>query len=450
MKIPLKYAKINLYLDVNYKPQLHVKNKEVATINNNFNRVVVTGIGAITPLGLDMATTWDNLIAGKSGIDYITLFDAEKMGSKFAGEAKGFEPTDYIDRKSARHMDRFAQLAVAAGYQAVQDSGLKIDDSNQDDIGVFVGSGIGGLTTLFEQAKILVERGPDRVSPFLAPMMIADIAAAQISIALGVKGPNFCTTSACSSGSDAIGVAYELIKRGEADVMIAGGTEAIVNPLGITAFNSLKALSTRNDAPQKASRPFDTERDGFVISEGAVVFILESLEHAINRGASILGEIIGYGATSDAFHVTQPLENGEGAARAMQNALKKAGIEPTGIDYINAHGTSTQLNDAMETKAIKAVFGDYAYKVPISSTKSMTGHLIGCAGAIEPAVCIMTMQNGIIPPTINYENPDPECDLDYVPNTARQTEVNTALTNSFGFGGHNSVLILRRYTEESA
>jgi len=395
-----------------------------------------------------MATTWEGLIAGRSGVDNITLFDASQMKSRFAGEVKGFDPADYINYKDARRMDRFAQLAVAAGYQAVKDAGLKIDEANQDDIGVFVGSGVGGLGTLFEQARILVEKGPDRVSPFLAPMMIADIAAAQISIALGVRGPNFCTTSACSSGSDAIGVAYELIRRGDTDVMLSGGTESIINPLGITAFTALKALSTRNDAPQKASRPFDKERDGFIMSEGAVILVLESLEHARKRGANILGEIIGYAATSDSFHVTQPLESGEGAARAMQNALKKAGLKPVDIDYINAHGTSTQLNDAMETKAIKAVFGDYAYKVPISSTKSMTGHMIGCAGAVEPAICIMTILHGVIPPTINQENPDPDCDLDYVPNTARKAEVNTVLTNSFGFGGHNSVLVLRRYTED--
>ncbi len=394
-----------------------------------------------------MATTWDNLIAGKSGIDYITLFDAFNMAVKFAGEVKGFEPTDYIDRKNVRRMDRFAQLAVAAGYQAVQKSNLKIDASNQEEIGVFIGSGIGGLTTLFEQAKVLVEKGPDRVSPFLAPMMIADIAAAQISIALEVKGPNMCHTSACSSGSDAIGAAYEFIKNGNAHVMIAGGAESFINPLGITAFSSLKALSTRNDAPQKASRPFDKERDGFIVSEGAVVLILESEEHAMKRGANMMAEILGYGATADAFHVTQPLENGEGAARAMQMAMKRSGVKPEEIDYINAHGTSTQLNDAMETKAIKAAMGELAYKVPISSTKSMTGHMIGCAGAIEPAICIMTILNGVIPPTINYEFPDPACDLDYVPNTARKAEVNTALTNSFGFGGHNSVLILRKYAE---
>ncbi|MGD0780755.1 MAG: beta-ketoacyl-ACP synthase II [Dehalococcoidales bacterium] len=414
---------------------------------NDTNRVVVTGIGAITPLGLDMPTTWEALIAGKSGIDYITLFDASNLEVKFAGEVKGFDPSAYISHKDMRRMDRFAQLAVVAGYQAVKDANLKIDATNENDIGVFIGSGIGGLTTLFEQAKVLVEKGADRVSPFLAPMMIADIAAAQISIALGVKGPNMCMTSACSSGSDAIGLAAEYIKFGNAEVMIAGGAEAIINPLGMTAFSQLKALSTRNDAPQKASRPFDRDRDGFILSEGAVVLILESLEHARQRGANILAEIVGYGATADSFHVTQPLESGDGAAKAMQMAMKRGNIKPEEIDYINAHGTSTQLNDAMETKAIKTAFGDYAYKVPISSTKSMTGHLIGCAGALEPAICIMTILKGIIPPTINYENPDPACDLDYVPNIARKKEVKMALTSSFGFGGHNSVIILKKYTE---
>jgi 3-oxoacyl-[acyl-carrier-protein] synthase II len=394
-----------------------------------------------------MATTWEALITGKSGIDYITLFDTSNMEVKFAGEVKGFNPENYISRKDVRRMDRFAQMAVAAGYQAVKDANLKIDATNENDIGVFIGSGIGGLTTLFEQARVLVEKGADRVSPFLAPMMIADIAAAQISIALGVKGPNMCMTSACSSGSDAIGLAAEYIKFGNAQVMIAGGAEAIINPLGVTAFSQLKALSTRNDAPQKASRPFDKERDGFILSEGAVVLILESLEHALQRGANILAEIVGYGATADSFHVTQPLESGDGAAKAMQMAMKRGNIKPEEIDYINAHGTSTQLNDAMETKAIKTAFGDYAYKVPISSTKSMTGHLIGCAGALEPAICIMTILKGIIPPTINYENPDPVCDLDYVPNVARKKDVKMALTSSFGFGGHNSVIILKKYSE---
>ncbi len=421
--------------------------KEVPAIDSQTQRVVVTGIGALTPLGLDMATTWEALIAGKSGIDYITLFDASNLAVRFAGEVKGFNATDYVNPKEARRMDRFAQLAVAAGFQAVKDAKLTIDASNENDIGVFIGSGIGGLTTLFEQARVLVEKGPDRVSPFLAPMMIADIAAAQISIALGVKGPNMCMTSACSSGSDAIGLAAEYIKFGNAEVMIAGGAEAIINPLGVTAFSQLKALSTRNDAPQKASRPFDRDRDGFILAEGAVVLILESLEHAIKRGANILAEIVGYGATADSFHVTQPLESGDGAAKAMQMAMRRGNIKPEEIDYINAHGTSTQLNDVMETKAIKTALGDYAYKVPISSTKSMTGHLIGCAGALEPAICIMTILRGIIPPTINYENPDPACDLDYVPNVARKKDVKTALTSSFGFGGHNSVVILKKYTE---
>ncbi len=411
------------------------------------NRVVITGIGILCPLGLDMAATWESLIAGKSGIDYITLCDASNLATKFAGEVKGFEPTDHISRKDARHMDRFAQLAVAASLQAVKKSRLEINSGNQDSIGVIIGSGIGGLTTLFEQTKVLLEKGPDRVSPFLAPMMISDIAAAQVSIALGVKGPNLCITSACSSGSDAIGAACELIKHGDAEVMLGGGAESIINPLGITAFNALKALSTRNNEPKLASRPFDAGRDGFVISEGAAVLILESLDHARRGGADILAEIVAYGATADSFHVTQPIENGEGAARAMKLAMKKAGITPAQVDYINAHGTSTPLNDAMETRAIKTAFGADAYRVPVSSTKSMTGHLIGCAGAAEAAFCIMAIRNGIIPPTINLTHPDPECDLDYVPNVARQAKVTTALSNSFGFGGHNSVLIIREYSE---
>jgi len=416
-------------------------------VNNESNRVVVTGMGILSPLGLNVATTWEGLIAGNSGIDYITLFDAEPCKTRFAGEVKGFEPTNYVGRKEARHMDRFAQLSVAASLEAVAQSGIQINSSNQDNIGVIIGSGIGGLTTLFEQAKILVEKGTDRVSPFLAPMMISDMAAAQVSITLGVKGPNLCTTSACSSGSDAIGVAYELIRRGGAEVAITGGSEAIINPLGITAFNALNAISTRNDAPQLASRPFDAERDGFIISEGAGILVLENLTHAQKRGANILAEIMAYGASADAFHVTQPIATGDGAARAMQVALDKAGLSATDIDYINAHGTSTPLNDRMETQAIKTVFGDRAYHTPISSTKSMTGHLIGAAGAVEAAICIMVIQNGIIPPTINLNNPDPDCDLDYVPNTARQAKVNTTLSSSFGFGGHNSALIFRRYSE---
>ncbi len=417
------------------------------SISNPNNRVVVTGIGTLCPLGLDTSTTWEGITAGKSGIDRITLFDPEPLTTKFAGEVKGFEPTDYINRKDARRMDRFAQLAVAASRQATEHAGLKIDSSNQENIGIIIGSGIGGLTTLSEQVRVMLERGPDRVSPFLVPMMISDMAAAQVSIALGVKGPNLCVTSACSSGSDAIGAAYELIRKGDAEAMITGGSEAIINPIGIASFNALNALSTRNDAPQQASRPFDAERDGFVIGEGAGILILENLAHAQKRGANILAEILAYGASADAFHITQPIESGEGAARAMQTTLKKAGLDITEIDYINAHGTSTPLNDKMETTAIKTVFGDHAYHIPISSTKSMIGHLIGAAGAVEAAICIMSIQHGLIPPTINLTHPDPECDLDYVPNVARQAKVTTVMSNSFGFGGHNSVLVFRQCSE---
>ena len=422
--------------------------KGVKLTNNPNNRVVVTGMGVLCPLGLNVADTWDTLIAGKSGIDYITLFDPEPLETKFAGEVKGFEPTDYINRKDARRMDRFAQLAVAASLQAVKQAGLQINPMNQDNIGVIIGSGIGGLTTLFEQIGVLLERGPDRVSPFLVPMMICDMAGAQVSIALGLKGPNLCTTSACSSGSDAIGAAYELIKHGGAQAMIAGGSEAIINPIGIAAFNALRAISTRNSEPQLASCPFDTERNGFTVGEGAAALILEELAFAQRRGANILAEILAYGASADAYHITQPDENGEGAVKAMQAALNQAGLAATEIDYINAHGTSTPLNDKVETMAIKTVFGDYAYHIPISSTKSMMGHLIGAAGAVEAAICILVIQHGLIPPTINLTHPDPECDLDYVPNVARRAKVTTTLSNSFGFGGHNSVLIFRQYREE--
>ena len=420
-------------------------------INTPDNRVVITGMGAVSPLGLDMATTWEGLIAGKSGIGNITLFDAESFNTRIAGEVKGFQPTDFnINRKDARHMDRFTQLAVVASQQAAEQAGLQINSGNQNIIGVIIGSAIGGLTTLFEQISVLLEKGPDRVSPFLAPMMIGDMASAQVSIAIGAKGPNFCTTSACSSGSDAIGIAYEIVKRGDAQVMITGGSDALVNPIGLAAFSANKATSTRNNEPQLASRPFDAERDGFVMSEGATALILENLSFAQRRGANIRAEIIGYGISGDAYHVTQPAKDGEGATRAIQMALSKAGVAATEIDYINAHGTSTPLNDKVETMALKTVFGNNAYRIPISSTKSMLGHLIGAAGAIEAAVSIMAIQHGIIPPTINLTNPDPECDLDYVPNVARRAKVTTALSNSFGFGGHNSVLIFRQYSEAQA
>jgi len=408
---------------------------------------VVTGIGILCPVGRNASSTWEAIIAGKSGIDYITLFDPEPFATKFAGEVKGFNPTDYVNRKQARHMDRFVQLAVAASLEAVKQAGIQITADNQDNIGVIIGSGFGGLLTLSQQIRILREKGPDRVSPFLVPMLLADMASAQVSIVLGTKGPNLGTTSACSSGSDAIGTAYEIIKRGDAQAMLAGGSEAAVTPIGIAAFNALRVLSTRNSQPRLASRPFDAERDGFVLSEGAAVLMLEELSFAQRRGASILAEITGYGVSSDAYHVTQPIEDGEGAVRAMQMALNKAGLATTEIDYINAHGTSTLLNDKMETRAIKTVFGDTAYHIPVSSTKSMMGHLLGGAGAVEAAICIMIIQHGIIPPTINLTHPDPECDLDYVPNIARQARVTTALSNSFGFGGHNSVLVFRQYGE---
>jgi 3-oxoacyl-[acyl-carrier-protein] synthase II len=414
---------------------------------NANNRVVITGLGMITPLGLNVGSNWEALINGKSGIANLTLFDASKYSTRFGGEVKGFEPLNYISRKEVRHMDRFAQFAVAASQEAVKQAKLQIDDSNRNDVGVLVGSGAGGLLTLQEQILNMSQNGPDRVNPFLATMMIADSASAQVSILFGARGPNFCSTSACSSSADAIGVAYETIKRGDVKVMIAGGSEAAVNAIGVAAFCACKALSERNDSPQEASRPFDAQRDGFIISEGAAILVLEEFEFARARGATILAEMAGYGASGDAFHMTAPTETGEGAARAMKSAIRNASWQAQEVGYINAHGTSTPLNDKMETKAIKTVFGDYAYKIPVSSTKSMTGHLLGGAGAVEAAICVLTLQYGIIPPTINLKNPDPDCDLDYVPNVARKVEVDKILSNSFGFGGHNSVLGFKRYIE---
>jgi 3-oxoacyl-[acyl-carrier-protein] synthase II len=415
--------------------------------NNGNNRVVITGIGIISALGLDAATNWEALVSGKSGIDFITSFDASKYATRFAGEVKGFDPTQNINRKEARRMDRFAQFAVVASLEAVRQAKLQIDDSNRNEVGVLIGSGAGGLTSTYEQILNLAQNGPDRVNPFLATMMIADSASAQVSILLGAKGPNFCSTSACSSSADSIGVAFETIKRGDTKVMITGGAEAVVNPIGVAAFCACRALSEHNEAPKEASRPFDAQRDGFVIAEGAGVLVLEELNFAKARGATILAEIVAYGASGDAIHMTQPSEDGEGAARAMKAALQKAGWDPCEVNYINAHGTSTQLNDKMETRAIKTVFGDCAKKIPVSSTKSMTGHLLGGAGAIEAAICVLVLQYGIIPPTINLKNPDPECDLDYVPNVARKAVVDKVLSNSFGFGGHNSVLAFKKYTE---
>ncbi len=411
------------------------------------NRVVVTGIGVLCPLGLDTTTTFDALTCGRSGIDYITLFDPEPFATKFAGEVKGFEATEYMSRRQAQHLDRFVQLALVASQEATNQAEIKIDAAIKDNIGVIIGSGLGGLDTISKQTKVLQERGADRVSPFLVPMVSADMASAQVSIVLGARGPSLSTTSSCTSGADAIGIAYETIKRCDAQAILAGGSEAAVTTIGMAAFSALRALSTRNSAPKLASRPFDRQRDGFVLSEGAGVLVLEDLAFAQSRGAKILAEIIGYGTSSDAHHITQPPETGAGMSRAMQMALNKAHLKANEIDYINAHGTSTPLNDRVETKAIKTVFGEHAYEVPISSTKSMMGHLIGAGGAVEAAVCIMVIQNGMIPPTINLTHPDPDCDLDYVPNLARQARVSTTMSNSFGFGGHNSVLVFSRYSE---
>jgi 3-oxoacyl-[acyl-carrier-protein] synthase II len=408
-------------------------------------RVVVTGIGIISPLGLDVPSTWQEIIAGRSGVDFITLFDASEFDVKIAGEVKGFDPLLYIDRKRARHMDRFTQFAIAASLEAVESTSLRIDSSNGYEVGVIIGNGMGGLSTLSEQLKVLFNEGASRVSPFLIPTMIPDMASGQVSIRLGAKGPNYCVASACASGAHAIGDAFTIVRQGDAEVMLAGGSEAVITPIAIAGFGNMRALSTRNSDPRKASRPFDAERDGFVMGEGAAVLVLESLEFAQRRGAPILAEVVGYGATADAHHFTEPDEKGENIERAMRLAIEQAHLKTEQVDYINAHGTSTKLNDATETKAIKYLFGEYAYKVPISSNKSMLGHTIGAAGAIEAVASVLTIQNGIIPPTINLENPDPECDLDYVPNVARQKKVRTVLSNSFGFGGHNASLVFIAY-----
>lgn len=410
-------------------------------------RVVVTGLGAVTPLGLDMESTWQAALAGRSGIERIQGFDTSGFETTIGGEVRGFDPLSYMDRKEARRTDPFIQYAVAASIQARRAAGLKIEGEGAEEIGAIIGSGIGGIAFLSEQLKVLLERGPGRVSPFTVPMMIADMASGQVSIVLGTKGPNFCTVSACSSGADAIGESSEIIRRGDAQAMIAGGSEAAITPIGIAAFNAARALSRRNDDPPGASRPFSADRDGFVMSDGSTVLVLEELEFARRRGAPILAEVLSYAATADAYHITQPAEGGEGGARAMRRALAKAGLEPYQVDYINAHGTSTPTNDRLETAAIKRVFGEAAHRIPISSTKSMTGHLIGAAGAIEAALCVLALRDSMVPPTINLDQPDPECDLDYVPWRPRQAPLRVVLSNSFGFGGHNSCLILGRYEE---
>jgi 3-oxoacyl-[acyl-carrier-protein] synthase II len=412
-------------------------------------KVVITGMGAVTPVGLGVGATWRALAEGRSGIGPITKFDASAYDSRIAGELKGFDPGAYMDRKEAKRADPFTQYAIAAAKEAMEQSGLDTSEQNGNRIGCIIGSGIGGLTTWEAQHSILLEKGPSRVSPFFIPMMIADMASGQVSMIHGTRGTNYAIVSACASGAHAIGEAFRMIRLGELDASIAGGSEATIAPMALAGFCSLKALSTRNDEPEKASRPFERDRDGFVLGEGAAVLILESECHAKARGAVILAEVAGYGSTADAHHITAPSPGGEGAARAMTLALRSAGARPEEIGYINAHGTSTQLNDKFETMAIHTVFGEHARKLAISSTKSMTGHLLGGAGAVEMVATVMTLRDSLLPPTINMENADPECDLDYVPNRARRASVQLALSNSFGFGGHNVALAVRRYPAES-
>ena len=411
----------------------------------NGTRVVVTGSGTITALGQTTRETWEAVKAGKSGIGRIQAFDPSATPSQVASEVLTFKPEERLDRKEARRMSRFVQFAMAATKEALAESGLEITEQNRDAVGVLVGSAIGGLEQIEEAHTILKERGPSRISPFTVPMMIADMGAGQISITFGARGPNYCTVSACSSGAHAIGEAYEIIRRGDASAMIAGGSEACVTPLALAAFCASRAVSTRATEPSKASRPFDLERDGFVMGEGCGILILEALESAIRRQAPILAEVIGYGATADAFHITAPDPVGAGAALAMKRALDKAHVPPAEVSYINAHGTSTQLGDVAETLAIKDIFGEAAYKIPVSSTKSMLGHLLGAAGSVEAVITVKAVQEGVAPPTINLEHPDPQCDLDYVPEGARELDIDYALSNSFGFGGHNVSLLFKQF-----
>ncbi len=411
----------------------------------DLKRVVVTGVGAITPLGNNPQDYWQGLLDARSGIVSISLFDASKHKCRIAGEVKGFNPQDYIDSKDAKRMDRFAQFAVAASLQAIEDAKFEINELNAAQVGTIIGTGIGGIKVLEDQQTVYLNRGPDRCSPFMVPMMIANMAAGLTAIHIGAKGPNSCPVTACAAGSNAVGDAFRLIQQGYAQAMICGGTEAAVTPLAVAGFAAARALSTRNDEPTRASRPFDRDRDGFVMGEGAGILLLEELGHALSRGARIYAEIIGYGLTCDAYHMTSPVPGGEGATRAMELALKDARLSSEQVSYINAHGTSTGANDPTETAAIKKALGESAYKVAISSTKSMTGHLLGGSGGIEAVATVMAIANDRVPPTINLDNPDPECDLDYVPNQCRELKVDVALSNSFGFGGHNVTLAFKKY-----
>jgi 3-oxoacyl-[acyl-carrier-protein] synthase II len=409
-------------------------------------RVVITGTGSITPLGIGTQTFWNAIKEGKSGIDIVTRFDVStNYPTMIAGEVKDFDPEQYIDKKEAKRMDRYTQFAVAAAKIAIEDAALDMETIDKERVGVILGTGIGGLQVLEDQHSVLVNKGPERVSPFFIPMMIANMAAGQIAIMTGAKGMNETVVTACASGTNAVGDAFKCIQRGDAEIIITGGTEAPITPLAFAGFCSLKAMSRRNDDPKTASRPFDAERDGFIMSEGAGVLILEEYEHAVKRGANILAEVVGYGCTSDAYHITAPAPNGEGGARAMAIAIKDAGIEPTEIGYINAHGTSTEMNDKLETLGIKKVLGEHAHKVAISSTKSMTGHMLGAAGGVEAIISALALKEGFLPPTINYNNPDPECDLDYVPNKGRKADIKYAISNSLGFGGQNATICLKRF-----
>jgi 3-oxoacyl-[acyl-carrier-protein] synthase II len=407
-------------------------------------RVGITGIGLITPLGNDTASTWEAARAGRSGVAEITRFESSRHGVHIAGEVKGFDPLDYMDRKEARRTERFIQFALAAASQAMEDSGLDVS-AMPDDVGVVIGSGRGGLQTFEDQFHVLFERGHDRISPFFITMMAEDMASGMVSMRYGARGPNFATVSACATSAHSIGESFEIIRRGDAKAMITGGSEASITSMAVAAFDNMRALSRHNDDPPGASRPFDVDRDGFVLAEGVGVLILEDLDLARARGAQIYAEIVGYAATADAHHITEPAPHGAGLARALRRTLKKAALAPEDVDYINAHGTSTPPNDREETAAIKSVFGDHAYKLAISSTKSMSGHMVGAAGAMETSLTALALRDGILPPTINYQHPDPECDLDYVPNTARKANIRFALSNSMGFGGHNAVVALKKY-----
>ena len=411
-------------------------------------RVVITGMGLVSPLGNDLKSFWDNLSNGRSGIGPITLFDVTQYDCRIAGEVKNFDPAAWFNNpRDARRSDRFTQLAVAAAKTALADSGIALPAANPDRIGVMVGSGIGGLKTMEDQHTILMNRGPSRISPFMIPMLISNMASGIISMEHGLQGPNYATVSACATSAHGIGEAWRMIREGDADAFVAGGSEAAIVPLGIGGFGAMKALSTRNDEPTRASRPFDKGRDGFVMGEGAGILVMEELEHAKARGANIYAEIAGYGLSADAYHMTTPLENGEGAQRCMRMALKKAGLNPEQVDYVNAHGTSTPVGDLCETRAVKAVFGQHAHHLSVSSTKSMTGHLLGAAGVVESIACIMAIQNSLVPPTINLENPEEECDLDFTPLTAQERKIRVAVNNSFGFGGHNATLIIRAFED---